>query len=297
MPSNTSSRLVRLLAVLALGAFGIAACGDDDGVEPPTSGSLTVSVATSGAPLDDDGYTLTVEGTSRTVTGTSVQETFPDLPIGSASVELGDVQENCTIAGANPVTVSIPGGASASASFDVACVVPPVTVDGVRGPLEWYGATEVALFQGATMVHRTDGTLLWLGFEVEDATLEANDVLRVRFDDEANGTLDAGENEISVTTSRFFDLHYNGEFWARSDTESNGEGAVAATGDGTNFFEFGVPLNSGDPLDFELTTGSALGYCVIYTKDGTATTATTHPAGCNRAGDDLSGFATLVVGG
>ena len=295
--SSTRPRSSMVL-LTALSMAWMAGCGDDDdGVAPPTTGSLTVSVVTAGAPADEDGYTLTVSGTSRTVTGTSIQETFADLPIGSSSVELGDVQENCTIGGANPVSVTIPGGSNASASFDVTCAVPAVTADGVRGPFEWFGATEVDLFAGATLIHRTDGTSLFLGFEVEDPTLEANDVLRVRFDDEANGVLDASENEISLTTSRFFDLHFNGEFWARADPQAHGEGAVAAAANDTNFFEFAVPLDSGDPLDFSLTAGATLGYCVIYTKDGTATSATMFPAGCNRAGADLTRFATLVVGG
>ena len=297
MPFGLPLPPTRSLALFALTFLIACGDGDSDGVAPPTTGSLTVAVTTTGEPLDADGYSIDVAGTVRIVTGTSVQETYADLPIGSTSVELGDLQENCTVDGANPFNVSVPGGDNATASFEVTCVVPAVTVDGVRGPLEWHGASEEALYEGATLIHRTDGTLLFLGFELEDATLGDDDGLTVRFDNAANGTLDAGEHSINANLSRYLDGHFNGTFWGRVDTDAHGEGAVANTGNGTNFFEFSFPLDSGDPLDFSLAPGSALGYCVIYVKDGTATSATMFPAGCNRAGDDLTRYATLIVGG
>lgn len=372
--------LFRLLPATAI--LVLVACGGESATEVPTTGSLTVTVATTGEELDPDGYNLVVGGVSRPVSGTSIQESFTDLPAGERTVELSGVADNCAVSGSNPRTVNIQGGATATVafavacspttgsltvtvtttgeeldpdgysvlvdgtgrsigtndslvlqgldggtysvrlrgeafnciiagenpravvvttgetattSFQVSCSAPLVTLDGIRGAGEWDGAPSIPLFSGANLLHRTDGTLLYLGVEVEDPTLESNDILTIRFDNDADGVLEAGENQLTATRAGFTDGHSNGTIWGLVDADSKGAAAVASDGSGTSFFEIAVPLDSGDPQDFSLQVGSTVGFCVIYTNDGTSTTQTTFPAACNRAGSDLSGYAQLLI--
>ncbi len=101
-----------------------------------TVGSIRVATATSGADLDPNGYTVFVDeqcyydyygypycdyswtgtvGVNGSVTSTS-------LPMGEHTVQLADVAQNCTVAGANPRTVTVPPGDVVQVAFAVSCV-------------------------------------------------------------------------------------------------------------------------------------------------------------------------------
>src|SRR6266571_1927388 len=97
-----------------------------------TVGSIRVATATSGADLDPNGYTVLVDeqcyygyycdyswtgtvGVNGSVTSTS-------LPTGEHTVQLADVAQNCTVAGANPRTVTVPPGDVVQVAFAVSCV-------------------------------------------------------------------------------------------------------------------------------------------------------------------------------
>src|SRR5205809_7975506 len=64
----------------------------------PTTGSLSVTTATSGASgdLDPDGYTVTLDGTTSRAIGINASVTFTGLTPGSHSVVLSGVAGNCT---------------------------------------------------------------------------------------------------------------------------------------------------------------------------------------------------------
>src|SRR5205823_3971217 len=88
---------------------------------PPDTGNLTVGTSTSGSNLDPDGYTVTVDGGASQTIGANGSVTFTGLSAGSHSVALSGVAANCSVSGANPQTVTVPAGGTATASFTVSC--------------------------------------------------------------------------------------------------------------------------------------------------------------------------------
>src|SRR2546421_144635 len=88
---------------------------------PPQTGNLTVSTSTSGSNVDPDGYTITVDGGASQALGTNGSVTYTGLAAGSHSVALSGVAANCSVSGANPQSVNVPSGGTATASFTVSC--------------------------------------------------------------------------------------------------------------------------------------------------------------------------------
>jgi hypothetical protein len=76
----------------------------------PVTGAIEVTVASSGSPIDPDGYQLTVGSETRRVSVSAV-ERFEGLATGApVAVSLADVAPHCVVAGDNPRTV--PGSTS-----------------------------------------------------------------------------------------------------------------------------------------------------------------------------------------
>ncbi len=86
-----------------------------------TTGNLTATTSTTGSSLDPDGYTVTVDGTTSQPIATNGSVTFNDLPAGSHSIALSGAAANCTVTSANPQTVTVPPGGTATATFSVSC--------------------------------------------------------------------------------------------------------------------------------------------------------------------------------
>src|SRR5947199_7220075 len=94
-----------------------AACHD----QGPTTGSLRITVNTTGGDLDLDGYALTIDAAapqSIAVTGTVM---LPDLPTGAHVIELTGLASNCTVAAQNPRSVTVPAGRPVGGSFVGSC--------------------------------------------------------------------------------------------------------------------------------------------------------------------------------
>ena len=49
-----------------------------------------------------------------------------------------------------------------------------------------------------------------MALRVSDASLDASDLMRVRFDNSANSAPDIGDDELHATTAGLADLHYTG---------------------------------------------------------------------------------------
>jgi hypothetical protein len=92
---------------------------------PPPTGNLTATTTTTGSDLDADGYTVTVDGTQSSAIGINGSAPFTGLAAGDHSVQLSGLAANCTVTGANPQTVNVPAGATATAPFTVTCT--PIT--------------------------------------------------------------------------------------------------------------------------------------------------------------------------
>lgn len=116
-----------LVAIAATALLSVA-CSDTATDPLPTTGSLTVSVSTTGDDLDADGYTLTVGTDERSVT-VDGSATFADLEAGMVSVTLGDLADNCMATETSPQSVTIVAGETATAAFTVTCdAIPEVTL-------------------------------------------------------------------------------------------------------------------------------------------------------------------------
>ncbi len=109
---------------LGILAVVLSACGGDSGssVQPtPLATGIEVSNQTSGDPIED-GYTVTVDAASARPLPVNDRIVFSDLEPGDHSVELGGVEPDCTVLGANPRTVHALGG-TAQSVFLVTCSV------------------------------------------------------------------------------------------------------------------------------------------------------------------------------
>jgi len=97
---------------------------------PPTTGDLTVTTNTSGASPDPDGYSFAVDGGTPQPIGVSQTITVSALPAGSHTVVLSGIASNCTVSNGTSRPVTVPAGASVTASFSVTCPTPvPTTGD------------------------------------------------------------------------------------------------------------------------------------------------------------------------
>jgi Tol biopolymer transport system component len=88
---------------------------------PANPGALHLSTVTTGADLDADGYSFTVDaGASQTI-GANSSTTVSNLSAGQHAVRLSGVSANCTVQGDNPRTVTVVGAATAEVSFAINC--------------------------------------------------------------------------------------------------------------------------------------------------------------------------------
>jgi hypothetical protein len=92
---------------------------------PPPAGNLSIRTSTTGVNLDPDGYTVTLDGGTSSPIGINASVTVNGVGAGDHSVALGNVAPNCAVSGANPLTVTVPSGGAAQASFAVSCAAPP----------------------------------------------------------------------------------------------------------------------------------------------------------------------------
>ena len=95
------------------------------------SGNLTIETSTTGSNLDSDGYSLTVDGTTSRPIVTNGSVTVA-VAAGAHPVALSGVAANCVVGGANPRTVAVPAGGTATTTFAVTCnaQLPPPEVSG-----------------------------------------------------------------------------------------------------------------------------------------------------------------------
>jgi len=110
------ARFLPLLAVLVY-----AACSTST-TPGGSTGSVDVTVATTGEDIDSDGYTVTL-GTDERPIAVDGSVTFAGLEAGIYAVTLGDVAENCDVAGSNPVSAPVVFGPPVEIAFAVACGV------------------------------------------------------------------------------------------------------------------------------------------------------------------------------
>jgi Bacterial Ig-like domain (group 1)/Bacterial Ig-like domain (group 3) len=135
MPASTPPAAFRLTGMLFLALVSSTGCGGD-ATDPddddPASGAIHVTVSTTGADADPDGYVAILDGTGPTLplpaTGSA---DFSNVAVGGHTMTLSGVQSNCGVDGAFR-SVTVTDGATATVSFTVTCAGPPQTVGSIR---------------------------------------------------------------------------------------------------------------------------------------------------------------------
>ena len=133
-----ASRQAGLALVVAGAALTGLGCGGGDITPPPTNGSLTISTSTSGPEPDADGYAVTIDDGTETAIAASGTLQRDDVEPGNHTVQLTGMAANCTVAGENPRSVSIPAGETVTVTFQLTC-------SATTGSLQITSATSGAL--------------------------------------------------------------------------------------------------------------------------------------------------------
>ncbi len=88
---------------------------------PPTTGSIAITTSTTGAPQDPDGYAFTIDQGDAQPIGVNGTASAVGLAAGNHAVRLQGAAANCTIGGANPRTIAVVAGETATTTFAVTC--------------------------------------------------------------------------------------------------------------------------------------------------------------------------------
>ncbi len=92
------------------------------------TGTLELTTSTSGDDLDEDGYTVAVDGTDRGPVGIDETVTF-DLPTGDREVELRGIADNCEVQGENPRILPVNEEQTTPTTFAVVCAETDGSID------------------------------------------------------------------------------------------------------------------------------------------------------------------------
>jgi hypothetical protein len=99
---------------------------------PPEAGTLQVSTSTSGSDVDPDGYTLALDARASQPIGVEATLALANLAAGVHTVQLSGNETNCSIAGANPRTVTVPAGGTVDMPFSITCTPRPPTTGALQ---------------------------------------------------------------------------------------------------------------------------------------------------------------------
>lgn len=86
-----------------------------------TTGTIRVSVFTSGSFQDMNGYTVDLDGRVVETVEPNGSVTFDPVPPGIHTLTLGDIRSTCDVEGDNPVDVSVTAGETADVEFRLEC--------------------------------------------------------------------------------------------------------------------------------------------------------------------------------
>jgi len=101
-------------------AMGLA-CSDDTTGPTDELGQLDVYLNMMGDRADPDGCTVAVDDGAVRWLGAGETVTFADIPLGTHTVTLADVETFCTVDGENPRSVTIASDGAETVQFDVTC--------------------------------------------------------------------------------------------------------------------------------------------------------------------------------
>ena len=107
--------------LVAVAGLMLAGCGETF-ISVSSDGLIEVSVTTSGADSDTDGFTISVDGRTEHHVASGATVMLEGLAEGRHIVLLGGLVQSCQVVGDNPQDVIVAGDGSAVAAFGVRCV-------------------------------------------------------------------------------------------------------------------------------------------------------------------------------
>ncbi len=99
---------------------------------PAETGSINISVATTGPVPDPDGYQIVVDGGTPQPVGLQGSILLTNVAVGDHTVQLTGLASNCTLSGPNPQSVTLIANATVTVSFAVQCGTPAPTTGTLR---------------------------------------------------------------------------------------------------------------------------------------------------------------------
>ncbi|MGH2375579.1 MAG: Ig-like domain-containing protein [bacterium] len=143
------------------------------------SGSVRVTVATTGADLDPNGYLLEVAGNGQQLSANG-SFTYPNAPTGDYPLELRDVASNCAVSGPNPQTVTVHSLDTAEVVFTVTCTggLPSlrVTIATTGADFDFNGYTVRIAGWGFQQAVPVNGSVAYTGLTPGEYSVELSDV-------------------------------------------------------------------------------------------------------------------------
>jgi hypothetical protein len=82
---------------------------------------MEVTTVTGGPEPDADGYSISIDEGAEMAIATDATMRLDDVDPGDHAVQLGGLAANCTIAGQNPLTISVAAGETARVDFQLTC--------------------------------------------------------------------------------------------------------------------------------------------------------------------------------
>jgi hypothetical protein len=86
-----------------------------------STGTIDVGTATSGSQPDPDGYTVTIDNAQSQPIGVNDVVSFPGIAAQQHAVALSGIAPNCSVAGLNPITVSVVPNQTTNVYFSLLC--------------------------------------------------------------------------------------------------------------------------------------------------------------------------------
>jgi hypothetical protein len=125
-PRTCDSYTARILVLAAVSLLWQACNGED--LTDPTTGEITVTVSTTGAEPDPDGYTLSLDGLQGVAIASNETRTLT-ADEGDHTLELGGLASNCGVEGGIRLAVQVVAGDTTAVAFEVVC---SATTGGLR---------------------------------------------------------------------------------------------------------------------------------------------------------------------
>jgi len=286
------------LAPLVLTLASVTACGAPPTVvPPPTPGTVSLTVRTTGSDLDQDGYTVALDDGSPQNVSPNGSLTFAGIEPGSHSLTLDGVASNCSVGPSNPLSVSVQSDATASVAFEVDCGVVVAAsggtaatpdgkarVDVPSGALSDSVVLSVAAAPDSLLPSASDGRLVGPAYEYRpDGTQFSKPVWITIVYDPANVPAGAPESSIRLHTVQ-------NDQWVPVSGSTVDTSLHSVTGQTTHFSLYGaIAARPGVLKAISATSGAELdpdGYQLVV--DG--------EAGRHLATNDTAALAGLSAG-